>query len=186
MEMRKLTVTQLPDRLVKNRKGTIFGLDIKVHTYPTCQAELPLWNKQRCTYSSFVYPMILVDIHIFKTACVSWYTNLANQGENSHNHLNPRPPQKNKQTNWFCLCCYIWRSCGPTAAVPTASNSHPPQLNLITINSPNQNLCLTSIPISDHQLCEHWLRNNHLLNFLTSFLDKQAFELFFCLAVPVK
>lgn len=44
---------------------------------------------------------------------------------------------------------------------------------------------LTSIPISD-QLCEHWLRNNHLLNFHTSFLDKQAFELFFCLAVPVK
>lgn len=71
MEMRKLTVTQLPDRLVKNRKGTIFGLDIEVHTYPTCQAELPLWNKQRCTYSSFVYPMKLVDIHIFKTACVS-------------------------------------------------------------------------------------------------------------------
>lgn len=30
MEMRKLTVTQLPDRLVKNREGTIFCLHMKL------------------------------------------------------------------------------------------------------------------------------------------------------------
>lgn len=188
----KLATTQLPNRLGKNWKGAIFYHDIKVHTHPTCQIELPLWNMQRREdgpVSLFLFIFFLSSnetclvqcVFIFNTAFI-WNdticSHVANYGGNSFHQS--FPPHRD------CVCVVAYER--PVGRSPQRRQPPNPHhgLILITINSLNPNLCLTSTPMLDHQLCEHWLGNNHLLNFHTGFLDKQTFELFFCLAVPVK
>lgn len=179
----KVAMTQLPNRLGKRWKGTIFCLDTEAHTHATCQITLSLWNKLPCESLCFFFsfPTLSRFFFIFTTMCIKWYS-LLRCGKR-------RRESFSLTTDPFCLRCHIQYD-GPAGQSQQRHWWPPtpilPRVISITINSLNQNLCPTSIPISDHQLCEHWLRNNHLLNFHTSFLDKQTFELFFCLAVPVK
>lgn len=143
MEMSKLTVTQLPDRLVRTGKEpfSVFGIKKKCGLVQLIRSNC-LSGICRHRDAAFILSfssrlrMKVFNLHMFSNS------NLAKQtGNVFFLHLRPNETRE-----------------GPAPAVAsklTAFDSPPPRRDLITINSPNQNLCLTSIPISDHQLCEH-------------------------------
>lgn len=135
MEMSKLTVTQLPDRLVRTGKEpfSVFGIKKKCRLMQlirsNCLRGICKDTEMYPFISSFSsrHRMKVFNLHMFSSAR-QWCTYLAKQTGNAFLHLRLNVTRE-----------------GPAPAVAsklTAFDSPPPRLDLITINSPNQNLCL--------------------------------------------
>lgn len=143
----KLAVTQLPNRLGKKlERNYILSWYNSTHSpnmsHWTASVEYAKMWRRACFLPWWNH--VVQHIFIFKTANVWNHTiclDVANHGGNSFHQSSP--PHKDSA----CVVTYD----GPVGRSPRrpATSSSLPQLILITINSLNQNLRLTSIPISD-------------------------------------